>query len=175
MPSTSVTDNSTTQQTGGHKKNYVHSVSIAGLKVVHAPEKVRTVLGSCIGIAMYDRAAKVGGLAHIILPCSREGSGDPGKFADSAIDLLVEQLIEAGAQKKRLTAKITGGASMFDNNNRSVGLGQRNEEAVIRKLREHSIRLAASQTGGTKGRKMMLNPATGEVQVEIIGEQPQVI
>ena len=58
-------------------------IGIAAIKVVKAPERVRTVLGSCIGVALYDRISKVGGMAHVILPDSSEGSGDPGKFADT--------------------------------------------------------------------------------------------
>lgn len=174
MPSTKSINKPATQTGNGSVKNTVHSVPIAGITVIKSPECVRTVLGSCIGIAIYDRVAKIGGLSHVILPSSKEGSGDPGKFADTAVDILIEQLIAAGAEKKRLAAKITGGAAMFGDN-ASNGLGKRNEECVIERLRHHAVRLAASDTGGRKGRKMLLDPATGDVQVEIIGEKPQII
>ena len=174
MPGTKSMDKPATRTSGQAAGDMVHAVPIAGIKVVQAPSKVRTVLGSCIGIALYDRVAKIGGLAHVILPSSKEGSGDPGKFADTAVDLLIEQALEAGAEKKRLTAKIVGGAAMFGHNTAS-GLGLRNEEAVKERLASHCIRIAASETGGNKGRKMMLNPATGDVKVEIIGESPQII
>lgn len=151
-----------------------HSIGIAGIQVVHAPDKIRTVLGSCIGIALYDRVGKIGGLAHVILPCSKEGRGDPGKFADSAVDLLLEKLVEAGAERKRITAKITGGAAMFGDS-LSKGLGQRNMDAVKDRLLHHAIRLAAVDIGGTKGRKMLLNPANGEVEVIIIGQPSRTI
>ena len=174
MPNTQLEKKPATSKSGNGSKDKVYSVPIAGIQVVSAPEKVRTVLGSCIGIAIYDRVAKIGGLAHVILPCSKEGSGDPKKFADTAVDLLVEQIIDAGGKKKRLTAKISGGASMFGLN-ASNGLGKRNEDCVKERLTSHAIRLAASETGGTKGRKMSLDPATGDVQVEIIGQSPQII
>ena len=152
----------------------VHLIGIAGLRVVSAPDRIRTVLGSCIGIALCDRATRIGAMGHIILPSSAEGSGDPGKFADSAIDVLLEQMADAGAQKERITAKIVGGAAMFGNDI-MVGLGARNADAVTKRPAFHGIRLVASAVGGTKGRKMLLDPATGEVKVEIIGEAPQVI
>lgn len=91
----------------------MYSIGIAGIQVVKAPDTIRTVLGSCIGVAVYDRVAKVGGMAHVILPDSNEGSGDPGKFADTAVDLLVENLVAEGAEKKRVAAKMAGGATMF--------------------------------------------------------------
>lgn len=174
MPDTQLKKKPATSNSGKGGKDKIYSVPIAGIQVVSAPEKVRTVLGSCIGIAIYDRVAKIGGLAHVILPSSKEGSGDPKKFADTAVDLLVEQLIQAGAEKKRLTAKIAGGASMFGID-ASNGLGKRNEDCVKERLASHAIRLAANETGGTRGRKMMLDPVSGDVQVEIIGESPQII
>lgn len=152
----------------------VSSIGIAGLKLVSAPDRIRTVLGSCIGIAMYDRVAKIGGLAHIILPSSKEGSGDPRKFADTAVDILLEELIAAGSERKRIAAKIAGGAAMFGPVC-AGGLGDRNSEAVRSRLKHYSIRLAGEAVGGTKGRKMLLDPATGKVQVEVIGEVMQLI
>lgn len=152
----------------------MHTIGIAGVKVVRHPDKIRTTLGSCIGVVIYDRAAKIGGMAHVILPSSAEGRGDRGKFADSAVDWLVEEALSAGCEKARLAAKLAGGASMFgsvvDN-----GLGERNAAAVKERLRHHSIRVVAEDVGGQKGRKMLLDPETGEVEVQIIGAQPTVI
>lgn len=152
----------------------IHSIGIAGIKVVRAPVKVRTVLGSCIGIAIYDRVAKIGGLGHVILPSSQEGSGDPGKFADTAVDLLVERLTAEGGEPKRFAAKITGGAAMFGPSV-ATNVGQRNADAVRARLAAHSIRLVAEDVGGASGRKMLLDPATGDVWVEIIGKESRII
>lgn len=151
-----------------------HSIGIAGLKVIVAPDKVRTVLGSCVGIALFDRVAKVGGMAHVILPSSEQGTGDRGKFADTALDWLLDELVKAGAVKDRVKAKIAGGAMMFGSNVRS-GIGERNIEAVKNRLHHHAIPLSAEAVGGEKGRRMTLDPATGSVEVQIIGEEPQVI
>lgn len=158
-----------TAATGVASRASVRTIGIAEIGTVAAPELIRTVLGSCIGVAMYDRVAKVGGMAHVILPSSKEGSGDPGKFADTAVDILLREVLEAGAKKERLASKISGGASMFGSESHT-GLGVRNEEAVRERLQHHSVRVAGAHCGGTKGRKMSLDPGTGEVTVEIIGE-----
>jgi len=152
----------------------VHNVGIAQARVVRAPDRLRTILGSCVGVALCDRSAGVGGIVHVMLP-NREGfGGNPAKFADSGVDLLIEQMQEAGASKARLVAKIAGGAAMFDKHD--VGaVGQRNVEAVKTRLAGHRIRVAAEDVGGGKGRKMLLDPATGEVTVEHIGEAPRTI
>ena len=152
----------------------VHSIGIAAIKVVQQPDRIRTVLGSCVGVALFDSVAGIGGLAHVILPDSQEGSGDPGKFADTAVDLLLEGVLAAGAKKARLVAKIAGGAAMFGGET-AASLGRRNAIAVEQRLRERGIQLTGSAVGGTKGRRMMLDPASGDVLVEIIGESPQQI
>lgn len=162
-PSASVTEEGT-----------IHAIGIAGIKIVKAPDRVRTVLGSCVGVALIDPAAGVGGLAHVMLPNSHEGSGDPGKFADTAVDLLLGELLSASAVRRRVIAKTVGGAVMFGDACRST-LGRRNAEAVEARLRHHAIRLAASALGGHKGRKMLLDPATGDVHVEIIGTAAEII
>lgn len=152
----------------------VHSIGIAGLKVVAAPETVRTVLGSCVGIAVYDPVARVGGMAHVLLPSSLLGHGDRGKFADTAVDWLLDEAVSFGCDKRRLVAKISGGASMFGSQVDN-GIGEKNIRAVKERLSRHSIRLAAEAVGGTRGRKMLLDPATGRVEVQIIGSEPEII
>lgn len=151
-----------------------HSIGIAGLAVVIAPDTIRTVLGSCIGAALFDTQTGVGGMVHIILPSASQGSGDPKKFADTAIDMLVTEMISAGAQKSRIQAKIVGGACMFGDE-QTVGLGQRNVEAVEAELARHAIPLTASCVGGTKGRRMVLDPSTGNIDVAVIGEPSRIL
>ncbi len=174
MASTQTIDGPSRQASSTCHGGTSHSIGIGEIKVTSAPDTIRTVLGSCIGIALYDPIAKVGGMAHVILPSSHEGTGNPAKFADTAVDLLLEELLEKGAEEKRVVAKITGGAAMFGNEH-AGGLGQRNADAVTAKLEGHMICLVASAVGGTKGRKMLLDPATGKVRVEIIGESPQTL
>lgn len=151
-----------------------HNIGIAEIRIAKCPDKLRTVLGSCVGVAIFDRVSKVGGLAHVMLPDSSIGKGDKGKFADTAVDALVEDVASAGGQPKRLVAKISGGASMFGTNV-DKGIGERNIQAVKERLKKHTIRLASEDVGGTKGRRMILDPASGEVTVQIIGAEPVVI
>lgn len=146
----------------------IHIIGIAGLKVAAPPDQIRTVLGSCVGIAMYDRAAKLGGLAHVILPSSSKGIGDRGKFADTAVDWLLEELQLAGAGRSRLAAKIAGGAKMFGRAATTL-IGDRNIAAVRARLTHHKIPLEGEDVGGEQGRKMTLDPATATVVVQTIG------
>ena len=87
------------------------------MKVAKNPHLLTTLgLGSCVGIALYDRENKIGGLAHIMLPYSNEfkNNSNPLKFADTAVEKLLYKMKEAGSNIEKLTGKIAGGARMFN-------------------------------------------------------------
>lgn len=155
-------------------------VGMADLKVCKSPDGVTTLgLGSCVGIAIRDPSTKIGGLAHIMLPDStsiRNNSNIP-KFADTGIDELVKQLIRAGASRSRLVAKIAGGAQMFAFQNKSdlVRVGERNVEAVRRKLQQLRIPILASDTGKNYGRTVIFYPETGDFVIKSVGKKDSVI
>lgn len=149
-------------------------VGIADLNTVEAPGKIITVgLGSCIGIAIYDRIKRIGGLAHIMLPDSKQFSNvtNPMKFADLAIPMLVEKMEKMGANKRNMKAKIAGGASMFNfsDKNMITDIGARNGVAVKEALEKAGIPLVAEDIGGNKGRTVILDADTGALQIRIVG------
>lgn len=155
-------------------------VGMADLKVCKSPDGVTTLgLGSCVGIAIRDPSTKIGGLAHIMLPDStsiRNNSNIP-KFADTGIEELVKQLTKAGAIRSKLVAKIAGGAQMFAFQNKSdlVRVGERNVEAVRKKLQELRIPLLASDTGKNYGRTVIFYPETGDFVIKSVGKKDTVI
>lgn len=153
----------------------IHMVGIGALKIAAAPEKLRTVLGSCVGIVLFDLHLRIAGLAHSILPQGSEEIEELGKFADQAVDNLVVRLTALGASKTRLRAKLVGGAAMFETANNGAQLGQRNVEAARRRFQAHEIPIIAEAVGGTKGRKVRVHPDTGNVEVAIIGSEPVII
>jgi chemotaxis protein CheD len=129
-------------------------------------------LGSCVGIALFDTVAKVGGLAHIMLPDSTQAraTDNPAKFADTALPLMLSEIIKLGAVKSRITAKIAGGAQMFTFTNTTdiMRVGERNAEAVRLVLKKLEIRLIAEDTGGNYGRTVELKLDTGVFRVKTI-------
>ena len=127
-------------------------VGIADLNLVLDPGAIMTIgLGSCIGIALYDKTLKVAGLAHIMLPDSTQfkSNANPMKFADLAIPMLIGKMEEQGCKKRNLIAKIAGGASMFNFSDKSIisDIGKRNSEAVKKTLKDKSIPIVAEETG----------------------------
>ena len=115
-------------------------------------------LGSCIALILHDQRRSLAGLAHIMLPESRGDTDRPGKFADTAIDALLEEMGGAGSTKSSLTAIVVGGASMFEFSANSLNIGERNAVAVKGLLQEQGIRIEHEETGGKVGRSVYYWP-----------------
>ena len=155
-------------------------VGMADLNICKAPDMITTLgLGSCIGIAVYDPVTKVGGLAHIMLPDSTQmrNNSNIAKFADTGIEELIKRVTLAGANKRRLVAKIAGGAKMCEVKGVSgVGnVGERNAIASKAKLNQLGIPLLAEDTGLNYGRTVELYPATGEFYIKAVGKPLKII
>ncbi|WP_131919043.1 chemotaxis protein CheD [Heliophilum fasciatum] len=153
---------------------------MADLKTAKAPANLMTAgLGSCIGICLFDPVAKIGGLAHIMLPLSTQArsSDNKAKFADTAIPVLVDDMIKLGASKSRIVAKIAGGAQMFAFPGTSdvMRIGDRNAESVVNGLKKMNIPLLARETGGNFGRTIELNTTTGMLHIRTVDRGEKVV
>lgn len=156
-------------------------VGMADLKTCVSPDGVTTLgLGSCVGIAIRDPMTKIGGLAHIMLPNSREiknAQQNVAKFADTGIEELVMQMEKLGAKRNRMVAKIAGGATMFNFQGTStIGqVGERNVEATKAKLQELKIPILAEDTGANYGRTVIFFPESGEFHIRAVGRSEAII
>lgn len=152
----------------------VVKVGMADLKVVKAPNSLTTLgLGSCVGICLIDKSAKVAGMAHIMLPSSKSirNNANKAKFADTAIDVLISEMEKLGGKKYRLVGKIAGGAQMFalSGKNDLMKIGERNAIAVKEILSEYKIPIKAEDVGGNHGRTIVFDGETGVLTVKTIG------
>ena len=142
---------------------------MAGLCFGEGTDLLETLLGSCVGVAVWDRTGQFGGLAHVVLPESRDNSTLPGKFADTAIVQLKKGLLAMGASERGLAAKIAGGATMFGARSER-DIGEKNYQAVMEHLKTHRIPLLAEHIGGSKGRMIRFSVENGHVEVRIARE-----
>jgi len=147
----------------------VITVGISDLAVSKAPDVLVTyALGSCVGICLFDKTTTIGGLAHIMLPNSKEttiAQDNLLKFADTGIYSLLKTLEKSGANMSMLKAKIAGGAQMFAGIN-SFNIGERNVKAVKQILNSYKIQLVAEMTGDKIGRTIFLDLQTGMLEVK---------
>jgi len=128
---------------------------------------ISTILGSCVATCLYDPGSGLGGMNHFLLP-EGTGSGAPAaSFGINAMELLINALIKAGAQRSGLQAKVFGGARMI------AGLsdvGARNGEFVLDFLRREGIACTGQSLGGTQARRVQFWPAEGRARQKLLGE-----
>ena len=136
---------------------------------------VTYALGSCVGICLYDPVSKIARLSHIMLPTIndfKDSNPQKEKFADSAIEVLLNKMAAAGALKIRIRAKIAGGAQMFapQNNTNLAGIGERNVQAVKNELARLRIPIVAQDTGKDYGRTLYLNSEDGVMKIKSVNK-----
>lgn len=150
-------------------------------------------LGACVGLCLYDAAARLAAMVHIVLPetilvkpfgaSAQQFTPLPGKCADTAVRHAVEQIVQQGARADRLRAAIAGGAQIFSHASGSshnaatlsrLEIGPRNVQAVRSALEAAQVPLMAEDVGGNYGRTVTFCVGSGDIFVRRIGsaEQP---
>ena len=156
----------------------VIKVGIADMNVVSAPDTIRTSgLGSCVGLVLYDEAARRAGLLHVMLPDSSLSRSDvinKAKFADTGV---TELIIQLGVPVYRLKAKMAGGAQMFQFSSQkdTMRIGPRNVEAIREQLKRHHIPLVAEDVGGSSGRTVEFDPQTAGLTIRTVNAGERIL
>lgn len=130
---------------------------------------ITTVLGSCVSVCLYDTVNGIGGMNHFMLPGDMDGPGRSGngsaRYGTNAMKLLIEHVIQLGAVRACLEAKIFGAGRVMDG---MSDVGRQNADFAMRYLNEQKIRISAVDVGDTCPRKIFFSPATGQVFVKRI-------
>jgi chemotaxis protein CheD len=151
-------------------------VGMAELDICKSPDGISTLgLGSCVGVVIRDPGTKIGGMVHVMLPDSTKirNSENIAKFADTGICALIHKMVDAGANRKALVAKIAGGAQMFNFQNKLavIRVGDRNVEACKAILKEENIPILAEDTGDNYGRTVIFYPEDGRFIIRAVGKE----
>ena len=147
-----------------------HVIHVGEIFASRRPAVVETLLGSCVSACLIDRGAKVGGMNHIRLP----GSADLARFDDTArygvnaMELLINRLNRLGIDRKRLEAKIFGGANILDTIDENFNPGMQNASFVREFLKLEGIPVVGEDLGGNNARRVFLRTDTGEVLLKTI-------
>ena len=125
------------------------------------------VLGSCVAACLFDRVAEVGGMNHFLLAGGdgRE-AGSSRRYGAYLMEVLINGLLERGASRARLEAKLFGGASLWSG---GADIGPANVAFAERFLADEGIPLVGGSLGGTQGRRVEYWPATGRARQLLVG------
>ncbi|MGH7394450.1 MAG: chemotaxis protein CheD [Candidatus Methylomirabilales bacterium] len=162
-------------------KPEVIRVPAATLAAGRDPDRLRIGgLGSCVGVALYDPVARVGGLAHVLVP---DGGGGvkgrwPAASPEQAVAALLQAVASSGGEPGRCVAKLAGGGQAFEHltaGGRARPVGPQTAAAVRAELSRQGIPLVAEALSPEAGRSMELDLASGTVTVRGTGGTIQVL
>ena len=155
-------------------------VGVSDMKVSKDPEAVLITysLGSCIGIAVYDTLAKVGGLLHFMLPDSNldrdKAQRKPFMFADTGIPSLFKAAYQLGAKKQRMRVIVTGGSQVLDQQG-FFNIGKRNDMAVRKIFHKNNVIIDYRDVGGNVNRTVKVMVKNGDISVKVSGQGEKLI
>jgi chemotaxis protein CheD len=145
-------------------------VDIADLAVSADPTAtlITYSLGSCIGLAIWDPVAHVGGMLHYMLPDSElspeKAQSAPAMFCDTGVPKLFRAAYTLGAVKGRLVIKVAGGSQLLDDNG-TFNIGKRNYLALRKIFWKNGIMIKAEHVGGSLSRTLKLEVGSGVVTI----------
>jgi len=151
------------------------TIGISDMNVVRGGDSIITyALGSCVGVALYDSTRKIAGLAHVLMPSSkdvRDGNINVMKYVDTAVPELVKRMERAGASPYALVAKIAGGAQMFAiSGSAQFNIGDRNVLMAREALQKLRIQIVAQDVGSNYGRTVELFSDSGIYRIKAIAK-----
>jgi len=153
-------------------------VDIADMIVSNNPDDVLVTysLGSCVGVTLYDPDAGVGAMIHCMLPLSKidpaKAESKPFMFVDTGVSRLIQAVFDLGAQRRNLTCKVAGAASLLDGK-KMFKIGERNYTVLRKMLWKNDILIDAEDIGGQSPRTMYLYMATGKTTLKVQGEETE--
>jgi chemotaxis protein CheD len=138
------------------------------LHVATQPTQIATVLGSCVAICLYDEKTKICGLNHYLLSFWNGNGLKSPKYGNISIELMINNMIKAGANKQTMIAKVFGGANIHNVNIGNNLIGEKNILIANQILAEHNIPIVAKDVGGSRGRKIAVDSMTGKVRMKYV-------
>ena len=152
-------------------------VGVADMKVSSTPGDVIVThaLGSCLGIALHDPVAMVGGLLHVMMPLSTidpvKAKRNPFMFVDTGVPAFFRAAYAAGAVKSRLVVKVAGGANVQGSAVDRFAIGRRNYIVLKKVFWKNDILIDAEDVGGSSPRTMYVDVGSGRVWLSTAGQE----
>lgn len=142
------------------------TIPIGGVYASGEPMVIKTLLGSCIAVCLHDAVRGVGGMNHFMLPWGNGEREDAGRFGVHAMDLLIGAIMKAGGDRRRLVAKVFGGANLLDVQGPVVDIPRQNVEFGLTFLEEEGIPIVSTDVGGRRARQVHFYTQSGRAFVK---------
>lgn len=144
-------------------------IEIGGVFASQEPSVVKTLLGSCIAACLFDPEKKIGGMNHFLLPDGGDDYGMPTRFGINAMEVLINEIMKLGGDRRRFVAKVFGGAHVIDAKVMSSKVGEKNAEFIKQFLATEKIPIHSEKLGGTLPLEVRFYTHTGRAQVAARG------
>ena len=146
------------------------TIYIGGVHASAEPQLVKTLLGSCIAVCLYDPEKAVGGMNHFMLPRGLSEEGDPTRFGVHAMDSLIGVMMRLGADRRRFVAKVFGGAHVLDVAESATGIPRRNITFIYEFLEDEGFPILRQDVGGYHPRQVHFDTGTGRAFIKRVSE-----
>lgn len=127
------------------------------------PAKIHAVLGACVAVCLWDKETHYGCMNHFMHPLARKSSKATPRFGNAAMVAMFRIMDEAGSKTKNVIAQIFGGGKPEDHEGEDIG--SKNVAVAKKYLNKKGIRIVSEDVGGSLGRKVIFNTATGHAAV----------
>jgi chemotaxis protein CheD len=147
----------------------MHYVEPGQLLVCAEPRRLRTILGSCVSVCLYDPVSCIGGMNHFMLARSPVDSVVSFRYGDAAMQGLLDRMLRLGSEPRQLCAHVYGGAKVLAAISELLHLGQLNVEFAFNWLEQHHIQVVSSGVLGSRARRLELDVASGRIVEQLLG------
>lgn len=132
------------------------------------PVEITTVLGSCVAVCLMNAEMNIGGMNHILMPGRIDmiKYNQPARYAINAMELLINKMMQMGADRFGLCAKVFGGAHIIDAISEVNAVGLKNASSIIEFLKKEEIKILSHDLGGRDTRRIYFHTGTGDVYLK---------
>ncbi len=143
-------------------------IHIGQLHASRNPVEIFTLLGSCVSVCFHDPVSRIGGMNHILLPgkADLDHFDQSARYGINAMEILINKLHKEGAERKKLRAKVFGGAHIIRSVSEADSPGRRNLDFVFRFLEIEGFPVISMDVGGFNARKIFFRTDTGMVRLK---------
>lgn len=145
------------------RKRAKHPIIAGEYYASRDPVEITTLLGSCIAACLYDPEVRVGGMNHFLIPEGNSEGNEAACYGIHAMELLINELMQLGADRSRMVARLYGGGNVMPGQLQSARIGEKNVDFVRKYLTTEEIPIVEQKVGGTSAMRVSMQADSGIV------------